>query len=177
MSKASDDFNKVFLTKIFGDDLLEDTVAPATTRGERAAPPAVNDCEHLNYLAYTQDAQRYHACSDCNEVITQPPTAAQGESTPRPWSTANNWIIRRHPTTDIRIGVCDAYTPPKGTSDPRDRANAALIVRCVNSHELLVSALREAREVIRLTTQPSISRECSKAARTIDQALQAATGD
>ena len=79
---------------------------------------------------------------ECNGQFieqAQPPEAA----TPRPWKAANNWIMKRG-VSDIRIGVCDAYTPPKGTSDPRDRANTQLIVRAVNAHDGLVAALRDA---------------------------------
>jgi len=68
---------------------------------------------------------------------------SEQEHTPTPWQAANNWIMRRHPTCDVRVAVCDAYTAPKQPSDPRDRANAMHIVRCVNSHESLVDALQQ----------------------------------
>ncbi len=56
--------------------------------------------------------------------------------------------MRRHPAADIHVATCHAYTAPKATSDPRDRANAAFIVRAVNSHERLVAALRELHDQV-----------------------------
>lgn len=74
-------------------------------------------------------------------------TTNEATHTPTPWSVANNWIVRRHPTCDIRVAVCDAYTAPKAVSDPRDRANAAYIVNAVNLHDKLTRVLRIAEYI------------------------------
>lgn len=69
-------------------------------------------------------------------------TQTVSEHTPTPWSAASNWIMRRHPTCDVQIAICAAYTAPKAISDPRDRANARFIVEAVNAHDKLMRVLR-----------------------------------
>lgn len=90
-----------------------------------------------------------YRCDFCGEMETHANHQTdknQVEHTPLPWSVANNWIMKRHPTADVRVAVCDAYTAPKQTSDPRDRANAALIVKAVNNYTALVAALEQLKD-------------------------------
>lgn len=98
------------------------------------------------------DRGRYAAIHESVTLTTATDNRAEGEHrhTPLPWKAANNWIMRRNPTADVRIAVCDAYTPAKAVSDPRDRANAAFIIRACNEHykrgtriEQLEAALRD----------------------------------
>jgi hypothetical protein len=62
--------------------------------------------------------------------------------TPTPWSASGS-IIR----SEKGFGIADTDPMNNGASEV-DIANAAHIVRCVNSHDELVDLLREVEEIV-----------------------------
>ena len=63
--------------------------------------------------------------------------------TATPWYTRHGQISSLTSTHGCTIANCN--TTAKGISDEEAEANAALIVRAVNSHATLVEALEDAR--------------------------------
>ena len=76
------------------------------------------------------------------------------EATPRPWKTDAYRIC-----TDAGTLIAEATGAPRAENwvDERDIpiANAELIVKCVNSHEMLVEALREIVEDVEFSKKHS----------------------
>ena len=86
----------------------------------------------------------------------------------RPWSV---WLWNSR----VRIKGADGNTVLGIIDRAEDKDNAALIVKCVNAHDGLVEALKEAKEeIIHLCRARYI--ECTEAEATadIDAALKAA---
>jgi hypothetical protein len=65
--------------------------------------------------------------------------------TPTPWETGTKVPTAIYAINGDPISICDGMGEHQS-----DRANAAFIVRSVNSHELLVAALDDARELLAL---------------------------
>ncbi len=65
------------------------------------------------------------------------------EHSPLPWVFEDEYI-RSH-TGEI---VADTYTMPTAEAGETMEANAAFIIKAVNNHDALVSAIREAESVI-----------------------------
>ena len=141
----------------------------ASSRTELTTVHQFKDTETAGLCDVCHDTAAGHSF---DSVFGSSPTTVGGESD-HDLGPRGKWEVGADKLT-IWNGVRMVAKAAIGNATREEcETEAAFIVRCVNSHNLLVTALREAREVIRQTTQASISRECSKAARLIDTALAA----
>lgn len=85
---------------------------------------------------------------------TPPPAAAMAHS-PLPWEVT---YLDRNGQRVVRsehIEICTCWHHSVGSIEREMEANAALIVRCVNSHAALVEALEECRATLAMMVDPA----------------------
>lgn len=110
------------------------------------------------------------------EATTNPPPAKPDPTighTPTPWRIYRETGVEPDGNSSLDIAKCYDIESSFSTSEDTAKANAAFIVRAVNAHAALVSALRdllgaidEQREVrLSLETQLPAAREALELAR------------